>query len=173
MSYVGTKNDHLQVTMPLNFTNPALRPPPLTSNQQPNAVLSAYRAFVSGETGNAALANNRIDPRFNTVTQAQSIGTSRYNALQFEALGKFGQWLTFNANYTWGHSIDDVSDVLGVLVTDSATVANPTLPLSANRANSQFDLRQRLNLSYTYRIPFARNLSNGLVKRALACWSMR
>jgi hypothetical protein len=171
-SYVGTRNDRLQVTMPLNLTNAALRPAAATSLADQLARLAAFRSFVAGESGSATLGNNRIDPRFNTVTQVQSIGTSNYNALQFEALGKFGSWLTFNANYTWSHSIDDVSDVLGVLTNDSATIANPTLPLSANRANSQFDLRQRLNLSYTWRVPFAHNMGNGLMKRVLDGWSM-
>jgi hypothetical protein len=171
-TYVGTRNDHLQVTVPLNFTNPALRPAAATSLADAEARLAAMRSFIAGENGSATLANNRIDPRFNGVTQVQSVGTSNYNALEVEALGKFGSWLTFNANYTWSHSIDDISDVLGVLTNDSATVANPNLPLSANRANSQFDLRQRMNLSYTYTLPFARNLSNNLMKRILDGWSM-
>ena len=172
-SYVGTKNDRLQVTMPLNFTNPALRPAAATSvaDEETPARLAAFRTFIAGENGSAAVGNNRIDPRFNTVTQVQGIGTSSYNALQFEALGKFKD-LTFNANYTWGHSIDDVSDVLAVLTNDSATIANPTQALSANRANSQFDLRHRLNLSYSYQIPFARGMSNGLMKRVFDGWSM-
>ncbi|MGH9634252.1 MAG: carboxypeptidase regulatory-like domain-containing protein [Candidatus Angelobacter sp.] len=177
-SYVGTKNDRLQVTQPLNFTNPALRPAPATSLADEEARISQFRSFINGtpttvgENGNATTGNNRIDQRFNTVTQVQSIGTSNYSALEVEALGKFGAWLTFNANYTWSHSIDDISDVLGVLTNDSATVANPTLPLSANRANSQFDLRHRMNLSYTWRVPFARNMSNGLMKRVFDGWSM-
>lgn len=170
-SYVGSKNDHLQVTMPLNLTDASGRPAPATSVADQLARLSQFRTFIAGENGSATAGNNRLDPRFNTVTQVQSIGTSSYNALQVEALGKFGSWLTFNANYTWGHSIDDVSDVLGVLTNDSATIANPTLPLSANRANSQFDLRQRLNLSYTYRLPFAHSMSNGLMKRVFDGWS--
>ncbi len=170
-SYIGTKNDHLQVSVPLNFTDPSLRPAPLLTFATDGATLASYRGFVARENGNATTPSNRIDPRFNGVTQVQSVGTSSYNALEVEGLGKFGQWLSFNANYTWGHSIDDVSDVLGVLVNDSATVASPNQPLSFNRANSQFDLRQRMNLSYTYQIPFARSLSNSIVKRVLDGWS--
>ena len=85
----------------------------------------------------------------------QSIGTSSFNSVQFEAIKKFGHGLSFDANYTWGHSIDDTSDVLGVLVNDTATVADPTKPIEANRANSAFDIRQRFVLSYVYEIPFA------------------
>jgi len=171
-TYIGTKNDHLQVTMPLNFTQAALRPAAPTSLADQTARLSQFTNFFRGETGSATgAANNRIDPRFNTVTQVQSIGTSNYNAVQFEAIGKFGSWLTFNANYTYGHSIDDVSDVLGVLVNDSATIASPNQPLSANRANSQFDLRQRFVMNYVYQVPFARGMSNGILKRILDGWS--
>jgi hypothetical protein len=172
-SYIGTKNDHLQVTMPLNLTNPALRPAPAISAADQAARLALFRAFIAGETGNAAVGSiSRIDPRFNTVTQVQSIGTSSYNSMQLEAIGRFGSWLSFDMNYTYGHSIDDVSDVLGVLVNDSATIANPTQPLSANRANSEFDLRQRFVANYVYQIPFARNISNHVVRRALDGWSI-
>ncbi|HEY6308277.1 MAG TPA: carboxypeptidase-like regulatory domain-containing protein [Candidatus Angelobacter sp.] len=172
-SYIGTKNDHLQVTMPLNLTNPLLRPAPATSLADQLARTLAFKTFIAGETGNAGLAAiNRIDPRFNTVTQVQSIGTSSYNSLQLEAIGRYGSWLTFNANYTYGHSIDTVSDSLGVLVNDSATIANPTQPLSANRANSEFDLRQRFVANYVYQIPFARNLSNHAFRRVLDGWSI-
>jgi len=44
--------------------------------------------------------------------------------------------------------------------------------LSFQRSNSQFDLRHRLNLSYAYSLPFARNMGNGLVKRVLDGWTM-
>lgn len=170
-SYVGTKNDHLQVTVPLNLTNPSLRPAVPTSAADASARLSQFTGFIAGENGSAlGAAPSRIDPRFNTVTQVQSVGTSSYNALQVEALGKYKD-LTFNANYTWSHSIDDVSDVLGVLTNDSATIANPDLPLSANRGNSQFDLRHRVNLSYSYRLPFARGLSSPTMKRILDGWT--
>lgn len=172
-SYIGTKNDHLQVTMPLNFTQAGLRPAAPTSLADQTARLTQFVNFFRAETGSATgTPNDRIDPRFNTVTQVQSTGTSSYNALELEGIGKFGNWLTFNANYTYGHSIDDVSDVLGVLVNDTSTIANPNLPLSANRGNSQFDLRQRFVLNYVYQIPFAHHMSNGFAKRVLDGWNL-
>lgn len=172
-SYIGTKNDYLQVTQPINLTNPALRPAPATSIADEQARYNQFLLFSLAETGGAgAPASSRIDPRFNAVTQVQSTGTSSYNALQLESIGRFGSWLTFNANYTYGHSIDDVSDVLAVLVNDTSTIANPTQPLSANRGNSEFDLRQRLVLNYVYQVPFARHMNNGIAKRILDGWSI-
>src|SRR5262249_17153056 len=62
-TYVGTKNDHLQVSMPLNLTNPALRPAPATSLADQLARLGQFRGFIAGENGNASVGNNRIDQR--------------------------------------------------------------------------------------------------------------
>src|SRR5579871_276000 len=169
--YVGSKTDRLQVTFPLNLTQSGLRPAAATSVADEQARLNSFLSFTANESGSSLIGSNRIDPRFNTVTQVQSIGTSSYNSMQLEAIGRFGSSLTFNANYTYGHSIDDVSDSLGVLVNDSAAIVDPTKPLSANRANSQFDLRQRFVLNYVYQLPFARNMSNGIMKRILYGWS--
>jgi hypothetical protein len=170
---INTRNDHLQTSVPLNLVAPANRPAPATSAADQAARLSQFTAAFQKESGNASgtIINNRLDPRFNSVTQVQSIGTSSFNSVQFEAIKKFGHGLSFDANYTWGHSIDDTSDVLGVLVNDTATVADPTKPIEANRANSAFDIRQRFVLSYVYEIPFAKHFS-GVSKRILDGWSL-
>jgi len=96
----------------------------------------------------------------------KSAGTSDYHGLQIEAIKKFSRGLRFNANYTWSHSTDDVSDVLGVLVNDVANLQNPGLPLSANRGNSQFDIRNRFVIHLDYDVPFAKHL-DGFAGRLL------
>ncbi|MGZ4866750.1 MAG: outer membrane beta-barrel protein [Candidatus Angelobacter sp.] len=170
---INTRNDHLQTSVPLNLVAPANRPAPATSAADQAARLAQFQAAFAAESGNASgsIVNNRLDPRFNSVTQVQSIGKSSFNSVQFEAIKKFGHGLSFDANYTWGHSIDDTSDVLGVLVNDVATALDPTKPIEANRANSAFDIRQRFVLSYVYEIPFAKNFS-GITKRVLDGWSL-
>jgi len=58
-----------------------------------------FATTFSNEIGGAfGPANNLIDPRFDNVTQVQNIGTSSYNALQLEAVRRFKNGLTFNAN---------------------------------------------------------------------------
>jgi len=94
------------------------------------------------------------------VTQVQGIGTSSYNALQFEALGKFKD-LTFNANYTWGHSIDDVSRRSCSAYERFGNHRQSNPGAFSQPRELAFDLRHRLNLSYSYQIPFARGMSNG------------
>lgn len=161
-TYVGTHNDRLQASIPLNLVQTAVTP--ATNEADEAARLGALRGIFVAEVGTG---NNRLDPRFNSVNSVKSVGTSNYHGLEVEVIKKFSHGLHFNGNYTWSHSTDDVSDVLGVLVNDSASIQNPSLSLSANRGNSQFDIRNRFVLSLDYQVPFARNLGNEFARRAL------
>jgi hypothetical protein len=170
-TYVGTHNDHLQVSVPINLIAPANRPAPAASLADQNARKAEFLSAFQNETGGTfGPANNLIDPRFDAVTQVQSIATSSYHALEFEAIRRFRNGLSFNANYTWAHSLDDVSDALGVLTNDSANLLNAAKPLSFNRGNSQFDIRNRFVLSYNYEIPFTSHF-HGALKYLLDGWS--
>jgi len=167
VTYLGTHNDHLQVSMPINLVAPANIPAAPTSLADQNARMNQ---FINAANNEAGPGNSLIDPRFDNVTQVQSIGTSSYHSLQVEAVRRFKGGLTFNTNYTWAYSIDDVSDALGVLVQDSAVPLDASKPLSFNRASSQFDLRQRFVLSYNYEIPFTKGF-HGWKKYLLDGWS--
>jgi hypothetical protein len=172
VSYVGSHNDRLQVSQPINLVNPANIPAPPTSLADQNARAPEFvKTFLSEVGGNPfSPTNNLFDPRFDAVTQVQSTGTSSYNSMQVEAIRRFKNGLTFDANYTWAHSLDDVSDALGVLINDSASLLDASKPLSFNRANSQFDIRNRFVLSYNYVIPFTKGF-HGWKKYLLDGWS--
>jgi hypothetical protein len=170
-SYIGTRNDHLQVSLPINLVKPANIPAPPTSLADQNARMSQFVNTFQNEIGGAfGPLNNLMDPRFDNVTQVKSIGISSYHSLQLEAVRRFRNGLSFNTNYTWAHSIDDISDALGVLINDSAGVLDASKPLSFNRSNSQFDIRQRFVLSYRYEIPFTKGF-HGWKKYVLDGWS--
>jgi Carboxypeptidase regulatory-like domain len=171
-SYVGSHNDRLQVSLPINLVNPANIPAAPTSLADQNNRIAEFQAAAANEVGKAfgPALNNLIDPRFDNVTQVQSIGTSSYHSLQLEAIRRFRGGLTFDANYTYAHSIDDISDALNVLVNDSALPLDASKPISFNRANSQFDLRQRFVVSYNYVIPFTKGF-HGWKKYVLDGWS--
>lgn len=171
VSYIGTHNDHLQVSMPINLVAPQNIPAPPTSLADQNARKAEFvNAFQNEIGGSFGPLNSLIDPRFDNVTQVQSIGTSSYNSLQVEATRRYKNGLTFGANYTWAHSLDDVSDALGVLINDSAGILDASKPLSFNRANSQFDIRNRFVLNYRYELPFAKG-TYGWKKYLLDGWS--
>ncbi len=171
VTYVGAHSDHLQVSQPINLVNPANIPAAPTSLADQTARLAEFQNTFAAETGGAfGPLNNLIDPRFDNVTQVQSTGTSTYNSLQVEGIRRFKNGLTFDANYTWSHSLDDISDALGVLVNDNSLPINAAAPISANRANSQFDLRNRFVLSYNYELPFGNHFS-GWKKYLFGGWS--
>jgi len=171
VTYVGSHNDHLQVSEPVNLVKPANIPAAPTSLSDQTARQTQFAAAFQNEVGGAfGPANSLLDPRFDSVTQVQSTGTSSYNSLQLEAIRRFKNGLTFDANYTWSHSLDDISDALGVLINDSAGPLDAAKPLSFNRANSQFDVRNRFVLSYNYEIPFTKGF-HGWKKYLLDGWS--
>jgi hypothetical protein len=170
-TYIGTHNDRLQVSVPINLVAPGNIPAPPTSLADQNARMNEFVTTFQNEVLNGNVAtNNTIDPRFDNVTQVQSIGTSSYNALELEAIRRLKNGLTFSANYTWAHSLDDTSDALAVLVNDNPGLLDARKPLSFNRGNSQFDIRNRFVLSYNYEIPFTKHF-HGWKKYALDGWS--
>ena len=174
ITYVGSHSDRLQVSEPINLVNPANIPAAPTSLADQVAREQAFINTALAEVGGNSVTpnglNNLIDPRFDNVTQVQSIGTSSYNSLQVEAIRRFKNGLTFDANYTWAHSIDDVSDALQVLVNDTAVPLDASKPISFQRSNSEFDLRNRFVLSYTYELPFAKGF-HGWRKYLFDGWS--
>jgi len=174
LTYVGSHSDRLQVSVPINLVNPADIPAAPTSLADQNArmtqFVNASNSEVFGGPINANGQNILIDPRFDNVTQVQSVGTSSYNSLQAEIIRRFRKGLTFDANYTWSHSIDDTSDALNVLVNDSPVLLDAVKGVAFNRSNSQFDVRNRFVLSYNYEIPFTKHFE-GWKRTLLDGWS--
>ena len=179
---IHTKNDFLLASLQIN---PVITPiAPAVSEADENARLgnaatlacptaTCFVPVFIRENGSAPVGsarNDRLDPRLNSVTQVLGVGSSNYNALQVQAIKTFRHGLTFDASYTYAHSIDNVSDALNVLVNDSAAIQDPR-NLRANRANSQFDIRHRFVLSGVYEFPFAKN-TTGLTNKFLDGWGL-
>jgi Carboxypeptidase regulatory-like domain/TonB dependent receptor len=82
------------------------------------------------------------------VQQYMSAGTSSYNGLTVSLQRHLTAGLTFNLNYTWSHSLDDVSNggianlPFGIFQTD-ANVTEPQNPynIRGNYGNSDYDVR--------------------------------
>jgi hypothetical protein len=96
------------------------------------------------------------------INQIETSALSNYNSLQ--ASLKLQNWhgLTSTLNYTWAHSIDTASDGLD-FVPNAAQPDNSFNP-HAERASSNFDIRQHLQWYWTYNLPnykTAKWLTNG------------
>lgn len=168
-AYVGTKGDFLQASIPINLLPAQTTPAPATSEADELARINLFRSVFLAENGTAVLGSNRIDPRFNAVTQVQSAASSIFHGFEFEAIKRFSQGYSVQASYTWGHSIDNTSDALGVLVNDGALVQDPR-NLNDNRGNSQFDVRHRFVMNHRYEVPFAKGMT-GVAGKVLDGWS--
>jgi hypothetical protein len=170
-TYIGVQSKFLEVSIPINLIPQELRPAPATSLADETARLAQFMTAFSLENGtaNGSVVNNRLDHRFNSATQVQSVGSSMYHALQLEAVRQYSHGLGFLASYTYGHSIDDISDPLSVLINDSALFQDPR-DLSSNRGNSQFDIRHRVVLSHVWDIPGSGRFT-GKAAKVLGGWS--
>lgn len=90
-------------------------------------------------------------PNFGTIFYINSNANSIYNSLQATFNRRMSSHVSLWAAYTWSHSIDDQSAFLD-------TIPDPNVPqnshdLAAERANSSFDMRQRLVLTYVVELP--------------------
>ena len=138
-TYVGTKGIHLLRSCDIN---PIVdRPAPATSLED-KAAQAEFQAAFAGQNGGLTTRSNRLDPRYNTIAYTDNSANSNYHS-SVEALRRFSNTFTLNANYTWAKSMDDGSDVLNTLVGDSPTQQDPFNNRN-NRSASRFGTGYRL-----------------------------
>lgn len=89
-----------------------------------------------------------IAPGMGQIFSLENVANSRYNALQFTVRRTKGP-LTLGVSYSYSHSIDDSSD-------RASTVFVNAYDLAQNRASSDFDERNLLNVDYIYDLPVGR-----------------
>ncbi len=85
--------------------------------------------------------------------------SSNYNALLFSLRKQASHGLQFTFNYTFSHSIDNVSDVTNNYVQYTFSGAGLVCELDnlrTCRASSDFDARHTINAYYLYDLPFGR-----------------
>jgi len=167
LGYVGTKGNYLQRTRSLNLL--AAPPQPATSLADETARLNEFRTAISASSGTPTRPSNRTDPRFNEINYLDSSANSNYHSFQMDVQKRFSSGYMLMAAYTYGKSIDDVSDALGVLINDAPDQQNP-LDNRDNRAPSQFDIRQRLVITHNWQLPFGKGIGHGWLRRLVAGW---
>jgi hypothetical protein len=72
----------------------------------PTSTLADGRPIYS----NTINATTRLDPRFNNILVAESVGTSNYNALTLQLNKRFSKGYQFSVNYTLSKSEDDAPE---------------------------------------------------------------
>ena len=129
---------------------------------------SGSPAFVA--VGSDAVNNNA----FLHAEIFNNAASSIYHSLQANITKQTSKGLTFQAAYTWAHAIDDASDPLTPASGNQSFPRN-SLDLGAERGNSDFDIRQRLVLNYSWAIPLGRghdHLAEGFAGRMFGGWEV-
>lgn len=81
---------------------------------------------------------------------------SNYHGMQMIVRKAFSNGLQFNANYTWGHAIDMVSDAFN---NGRGALLRPTdnFNTALDRGSADFDIRHRFVISYFYELPWMKS----------------
>ena len=97
------------------------------------------------------MPNPRPNPQFADIDYLESRANSTYNSLQARFQQRLTTGLSVLASYTWSKSIDDASNFFSSA--GDANFPQNSYDVRAERARSDFDLRHRLSLSYSYDLP--------------------
>jgi outer membrane receptor protein involved in Fe transport len=98
--------------------------------------------------------NPRPVSQFDDIDILESRGDSNYHSLQARFQQSFHRGLTALASYTWSKSIDDASSFFSSA--GDANYPQDSRNTRAERGLSNFDLRHRFSLSYSYDLPLGK-----------------
>lgn len=147
VAYVGSKGTNLLSARDINQPQPSVLPLGLPFVPRPN-------------------------PFFDDITQLESRASSRYDSLQVRFQQRLDFGLAMLGSYTWSKSTDDASNFF-------SSAGDPNFPQDSNnpaaeRGRSNFDVRHRLSVSYSYDLPFGKGkryaADSGWVSTLLTGW---
>jgi hypothetical protein len=166
--YVGTKGVHLPTQSRINRV----------TNVTPTNSIPTYLTMPSTATlGSLPLTLGQLKAEPTNILAPYGFdssamtaylyrGNSEYHGLDFDLSKRFAHDFLFKGAYTWSHDIDDsTAEVF-------STYLSPRRPqdfynLSAEKAASALDHRQRLTLSWVYDAPWFKGSHNWFAKNLL------
>jgi hypothetical protein len=116
-------------------------------------------------------------PQYGALNTWGTFAYSNYNSLQFSMRQRLRKDVTFDFNYTYGHSLDNASALQSAgNFSSGAFIFNPLDP-NGNYADSDFDFRHIVNANWLVGLPFGRGKTffhdaNKVVNGILGGWQM-
>jgi hypothetical protein len=134
-------------------------------------------AGEGGEYLGDARAANRLNLQYSNMNYRSDNGYGFYDALnvKYAASNLLNKGLGVTMNYTWSHSLDNISSTFSDGAGGGASGAyslgyldafNPRL----NFGNSDYDIRQRLVLSANWEMPWLKGSRNKFIRDVVAGW---
>ena len=96
------------------------------------------------------------DPQFGEVTQLTTAGVSNYNGMVVSFKHRFTRWGQgiFQANYTYGHAFDEVSNGgLFQFAFGSSEVPQDPSNFRGSYGSADYDVRHSFNANYVWEVP--------------------
>jgi len=121
-------------------------------------------AETPGPGDAATVASRQPYPYISPTNYDQSIGQSKFDALEVRLEQRFSRGLSYLVNYTWSKSIDVACS--GSFGAEGCELQNP-YNMNADRSVSGFDLPQNFNASWNWEIPLGRGQSHSAGKSFL------
>lgn len=130
-------------------------------------------AQTPGPGDAATVASRQPYPYISPTNYDQSIGQSKFDALEVRLERRFSGGFGYLVNYTWSKSIDVACS--GSFGVEGCEVQNP-YNINADRSVSGFDLPQNFNASWNLEIPYGRGQNhaagNSFLRYAAANWQL-
>ena len=105
--------------------------------------------------GPARFNNMFYQPQFAALSSFGTIAYSNYHSAQFSLRKRLGNDLTFDINYTLGHSLDSASGLQASTAYATAFIVNALDP-DQNYASSDFDATHIVNANWVWGLPFGK-----------------
>jgi hypothetical protein len=116
---------------------------------------------------------DRPNRQYGNMNTRGANGFSKYNALntRFASNNLFHAGLDVNVNYTWSHSIDNLSSSFSETPqTENLGLLDPLQP-ALDTGDADYDARHRIAFSAVWDIPYAKG-THGFVRQALDGWEL-
>jgi hypothetical protein len=124
--------------------------------------------------GPGKINNLFYQPQFGALSAFSTIARSNYNSLQLSLRQRLREDVTFDFNYTYGHSLDNASGLQNSASFGAAFIVNALNP-DGNYATSDFDARHIINANWVVGLPFGRGKrfltnANSFVDQVFGGW---
>jgi hypothetical protein len=171
ISYSGAHGVHLYDINNINLlgAGQAYAGDPLVTTPV-NAAPPNSCGFSYSATLNACYT--RLNSAYSNINDRGSNGVSTYNALniKFQTQDLHHTGLTLIANYTWAHSLDDLSTTFSESYNAASLGYTNYLHPQLDYGNSDFDVRQRVVLSPIWQTPWFKS-GRGFKAQVLGGWN--
>jgi len=128
--------------------------------QNPNANAFGFGSLPAGRC-NIPRPSCAPDPRFSQVIAIQTNAVSNYNGAVISFRHRFSRWSQglFQANYTYGHALDEVSSNNWFIFTGATlTSAQDPNNLRGSYGSADQDVRHSFNANYVWELPLKSGL---------------